>query len=221
MTSFAAHRRTMVDCQLRTFDVFDRAILAAMDEIPRELFVPADQAQMAYGDQPVVLSRARDAPRAMLAPMVLGRLVQALAIRPDARVLDVGCGLGYSAALFARLGADVVALEADETLAEGARANLARAGYASVRLSIAPLADGVSAEAPYDAILINGAVEERPAALLGQLADGGRLACLAVEGGAGRAVLHTRSGDAFSDRMLFDAAAPALSAFKRPPAFRF
>lgn len=221
MTSFAAHRRTMVDCQLRTFDVFDRAILAAMDEIPRELFVPRDQAEMAYADQPIMLSRLKAAPRAMLTPMVLGRLVQALAIRPNIRILDVGCGLGYSSALFARLGADVVALETDEALAGAARENLAAGGYSAVRLSVGPLADGIAAEAPYDAILINGAVEERPAALLAQLADGGRLACLVAAGGTGRAVLHLRSGQAFSDRALFDAAAPALAAFRKPPAFQF
>lgn len=221
MTSFAAHRRTMVDCQLRTFDVSDRAVLAAMDEIPREEFVPPGQSQMAYGDQPIALSVGDGGPRTMLAPMVLARLIQALSIRARSRILDVGCGLGYSSAVFARLGADVAALESDGALAEACRANLAKAGPGSVRLSIGPLADGLAGEAPYDAILINGAVEERPTRLLGQLADGGRLACLSNAGGAGRAVLYVRSGDAFSDRMLFDAAAPLLAAFKRPPAFQF
>ncbi len=222
MTDFAVARRNMVDGQLRTFDVRDRAVLTAMEEVPREAFVPEGREALAYLDQNLALpgSGEEDDPRTMLAPMVLARLIQALAIEPGSTVLDVGGGLGYSAAVLARLGAEVTLLESRSDLAEAAGQRLAASGL-RVRQANGPLSAGVSGQAPFDAILVNGAIEEHPTDLLKQLDDGGRLACLRAEGRSCKAMLFGRSGAAVGFRTLFDATAPVLAAFRRAPAFVF
>ena len=217
MTSFDTARRTMVDCQLRTFDVSDKAVLAAMAQVPRERFVPADRAALAYLDRNLVLGEGGADPRVILAPMTLARLLQALAIQSGEKVLDVGGGLGYVSALLAALGARPVLLESRPDLAEAAGAALG--GSALVRSGA--WAEGSAEDAPFDCILINGTIEQRPDALLDQLADGGRLACLSSDGGPGRATLYVRSGKTVGRRTLFDATAPALSAFRPEPAFSF
>jgi protein-L-isoaspartate(D-aspartate) O-methyltransferase len=223
MLDFAKARRMMVDSQLRTFDVNDLAVLAAFDEVPRERFVPAGREGLAYsdGDLPVTDGAGGAERRFMLAPMVLARMIQALELTPGERVLDVAGGLGYSAAVLARLGCTVFALESDESLAAAMRRRLAAAGIEGVAVAVGPLERGYSDAAPFDAILVNGAVELRPEALLRQLADGGRLACVEGRGRAAPAVLYVRAGDAFGARPLFDAAAPALAAFRAEPGFVF
>jgi protein-L-isoaspartate(D-aspartate) O-methyltransferase len=222
MLDFAQARRTMVDSQLRTFDVTDRAVLAAMGEVPREHFMPAGREQLAYMDQnvPVSDSKADGVARFMLAPMVLARLIQALEIESGSRVLDVAAGLGYASAVLARLGAETVALESSEALADSARARLAEEG-AAVTVRQGPLDRGCAEDGPFDAILINGAAAERPERLLQQLRDGGRLACLTGGDRAGKAMLYVRSGDAFGFRTLLDAAAPELPEFRPAPGFVF
>jgi protein-L-isoaspartate(D-aspartate) O-methyltransferase len=223
MVDFAPARRMMVDCQLRTFDVHDIPLLAAFDETPRERFVPAGRESFAYSDQelPVSDGIAGAERRFMLKPMVLARMLQALAVEPGARALDVACGLGYAAAILARLGAEVVALEANEAAAAAARERLAALGIAGVTVVSGALEAGHAERAPYAAILINGLVELEPRALLAQLADGGRLVCVERRAKAGRAVLYVRSGDAFGSRVIFDASAPVLPAFKAEPGFVF
>ena len=225
MLDFAQARRTMVDCQLRTFDVTDLAVLAAMDEVPREMFVAPGRESLAYSDQDLPVANGGE-PRLMLKPMVLGRMIQALDVGPGTRVLDVAGGLGYGAAILSRLGAAVTLIEADQALADAALERLGRAGVAGVTARFGPLDEGDPDGAPYEAILVNGAVEVRPERLLGQLADRGRLVCIEGRAGpgggvVGKAVLHVRSGDAFGRRSLFDAAAPLLPAFRQPPAFVF
>jgi protein-L-isoaspartate(D-aspartate) O-methyltransferase len=223
MLDFAQARRMMVDGQLRTFDVNDLPLLAVVDDVPRERFVPEDRMAFAYIDQNIPVSDGLDAPerRFMLAPMVLGRLIQALGIKSGDKVLDVACGLGYSSAVMARLGAFVTALEASQALAEAARLRLGQCGIETARTVTGPLERGFPDEAPYDAILINGAVEVKPQVLLEQLAEGGRLACIQGRGRAAGAKLYVRSGDAFGARSLFDAAAPVLMAFRAEPRFVF
>ena len=218
MMDFAQARRNMVDCQLRTFDVNDRAVLAAMAELPRELFVPESRRDLAYLDVPVETGLAN---RLMLSPMVLARLIQALAIESGERVLDVAGGSGYASAVFGRLGADVTMLENEGTDFAGPQAALGGLGL-SPRLVAGPLEKGAPDGAPYDAILVNGILGARPEGLLAQLApEGGRLACLQDEGRTGRAVLYVRSGDAIGLRTLFDAAGPRLAAFQPEPDFVF
>jgi protein-L-isoaspartate(D-aspartate) O-methyltransferase len=207
----------MVDCQLRTFDVSDRAVLAAMAQVPRERFVPERLAALAYLDRNVILGEDETDPRVALAPMTLARMLQALVIRSGEKVLDVAGGLGYTSAVLAAIGANPVLLESRADLAEGASERLG--SQAIVRTG--SLQDGSAADGPFDCILINGAVERRPEALLDQLAEGGRLACLSVESGPGRALLYVKSRTETGYRALFDASAPALAAFRHEPAFSF
>ena len=191
MLDYAQARRNMVDCQLRTADVTDRAILAAMGEVPRERFVPAERVDLAYSDHAVALGddMPGDGCRYLLAPMVLARLIQALELRADTRLLDVGCGFGYSSAVAARLAGSVVALETSDDLGSEARARLDESGVGDrVEIRTGHLDAGCPEAAPFDAILVNGSVESRPDTLLGQLVDGGRLACLMSNGRSGQAV---------------------------------
>ena len=213
MLDYAQARRLMVDCQLRTFDVNDIAVLDAFDSVPRERFVSHGREDFAYIDQPAPLGDARVMP----APMVLARMVQALKIRPGVRALDVAAGYGYGAAILARLGAEVVALEPVSRLADGARERLDGA----VRVVEGPLAQGAAGEGPFDAILIEGRVETRPQALLDQLRDDGRLVCVLGPDRNAKATLFVRAGDAFGGRPLFDAALPGLDAFAAEAGFTF
>ena len=223
MPDFALARRMMVDSQVRTFDVHALPVLAAMDAVPRERFVPAGRESLAYMDQDVPVSDgiAGAERRFMLKPMVVGRLLQALDLRKGEKALDVAAGLGYSAALLARLGAEVTALESSEEGAAAARERLMALGIAGVRTAAGPLDRGWPDAAPYDVILVNGLLEVRPQGLLGQLAEGGRLGCIERRGKAGRAVIYVRSGDAFGSRAIFDAGAPVLPAFRAEPGFVF
>jgi protein-L-isoaspartate(D-aspartate) O-methyltransferase len=221
MLDYAQARRFMVDCQLRTVDVNDIAVLDAFTDIPRERFVPPGREDFAYIDQDLAVGPADGETRRMLAPAVLARLVQALAVRPGVRALDVGSGLGFSAAVLARLGADVVGLESDAALAAEAATRLAAVAGRTIPVRHGALAQGAPDAGPFGAILVNGTVETRPQALLDQLADGGRLTCVVGRGRAAKATLFVRSGDAVGARPLFDAAAPVLEAFKAEAGFVF
>ena len=217
---FAQARRMMVDSQLRTFDVNDIPLLDAMGDIARERFVLPGRESLAYIDQDLPVSSGGER-RFMLAPMVLARMIQALEIEPGMRVLDVAPGLGYSSAVLARLGATVTALESHEALAAAARERLEAAGVAGVTVVAGPLDQGCAADAPYDAILVNGAVEVRPEALLQQLSTSGRLVCIQGRGRAAKATLYVRAGQAFGMRSVFDAAAPPLAEFQAELGFVF
>ncbi len=216
MADFATLRRMMVDGQIRTADVTDRPLLAAMLEIPRERFAPGEAA-LAYLDLDLPLGGARR----LLKPMVLAKMVQALDLGSGDKVLDVGCTTGYGAALMARLAGEVIALEEDAALLARAKNAFAASGIANVRAVQGALVDGCKAEAPYQAILLEGCVEFEPAALCAQLADGGRLVCIRGTGPAANAVLYRRDGGDISERALFDAAAAALPGFAKPKMFVF
>jgi protein-L-isoaspartate(D-aspartate) O-methyltransferase len=217
MVDFAQARRTMVDNQVRPSDVTDLRLIAALLEVARETFVPPGRRAIAYLDVDLPVSES-GAPRALLKPMVFARLAQAAGIGETERVLDVGCASGYSSAVLARLAGTVVALEEDADLARTA-AQMLR-GAANVTAVSGALAEGWPKDAPYDVILLEGACEIVPESLLSQLADGGRL--LAVVGRApGKATLYRKDAGNVSAVVLFDAAAPALPGFARPPAFVF
>ena len=217
MTDFAAARRNMVAAQLRTNKVTDAAVLAAMGEIPRERFVDRHLREVAYVDEDIPVAAGRH----LMEPMVLARMVQALAAAPGQVVLDVGCGTGYSCAVLARLATTVVALESDAGLARAATANLAELGVDNVVLVEGPLRDGHAAQAPYDAILIGGAVPDIPMVLGQQLAEGGRLCCVVGGDGRGRAVLALSRDGKLARRTLFDANIPPLPEFDAVPGFTF
>jgi protein-L-isoaspartate(D-aspartate) O-methyltransferase len=208
----------MVDCQIRTFDVTDQALLAALYELPRELFVAPEFATLAYADRMLPSAGGR---RQILAPMVLARMIQAAALRPADKVLAVGSGSGYAACVMGRLTASVVALESDAALTEVARAVAAKCGQGNVTCVTGALDQGYAAGAPYDAILIDGATEVIPTALLRQLADGGRLIAIDASTAAPRAVRYERTADDFGKRPLFNASAPILEGFRREPVFAF
>jgi protein-L-isoaspartate(D-aspartate) O-methyltransferase len=214
---WAEARKRMVDGQLRPNRVTDSRLLAAFQSLPRHLFVPETLRARSHADEDVPLPGGR----ALLAPMKLARLLQAAAIRAGERVLVAGAGPGYGAALLARLGAQVTALEEDAAML--ALAGPALAGTApGLRVTAADPAAGQAAGAPYDAILIEGAVPALPEALAAQLAEGGRLlAILRPRGASGVAVLARRAGGAVSVSELFDCAGPVLPAFAPRPAFAF
>ncbi len=216
MADSATLRRMMVDGQVRTADVTQWPLIQAMLDVPRERFVADAQAGLAYLDLDMP---AGEGGRRLLKPMVLAKMLQALDVSSGTRVLDVGCATGYAAALLARLGASVVALEEEPDLAAKARANLA--GLDHVEVVQGRLADGYASGAPYQAILVEGATELDPHGLCRQLADGGRLICIRGNGPAGKVTVYSRSGDDITPRTIFDAAGPALPGFVRPLTFVF
>ena len=212
--NFEHMRRAMVATQLRTTGTNDARVLAAMGEVPRERFVPAQRVSLAYADALVPLKPGRD----FNSPMALGRLLTEAAPRPGERALVVAAATGYAAAVLARLVGPVVALEEDSELAALARANLADTEAVLVE---GPLAQGWAAEAPYDLILIDGAVETVPDALVAQLAEGGRLAAGLLENGVTRLAIGRRAGEGFGMAAFADAAAAILPGFAKPRAFKF
>jgi protein-L-isoaspartate(D-aspartate) O-methyltransferase len=220
MIDFVQARRAMVDSQVRVNDVTDAALIAAMLAVPREAFVPEARANLAYIDDDLcVLEAAAGKPaRYLMEPMVLARMIQALELKPDSKVLDVGCATGYSSAVLSRVAGEVVALEADASLAAIAKRELRGA---KVEVVSGAVTAGWPSGAPYDAILVGGAIEEIPESLTRQLRDGGRLAAVIRNGGAARAMLYVRTGTHGSARRLFDAAIPPLPGFEKPQAFVF
>ncbi|OWJ64272.1 protein-L-isoaspartate O-methyltransferase family protein [Inquilinus limosus] len=218
MVDYAAARLNMVEGQIKPNKVIDQALIDAMMAVPRERFVPADRRGVAYVDEDVAVGGGR----VLMEPRVLGRLLNDARITPGSRVLIVGAGTGYSAALVSRLAAKVVALEEDKALQAAARGALSELGAQRVTLAEGRLTEGWAAEGPYDVILVDGAVAEVPAALLAQLAPGGRLLTVVDDGdGVGRAMLVSAVDGVVSQRPLFDAATAMLPGFERKPAFQF
>jgi protein-L-isoaspartate(D-aspartate) O-methyltransferase len=220
---FARARRMMVDGQVRTSDVTDLALLAAFETVPRERFVPVDKTGLAYLDLDVPVQDDQNGrpTRRMLRPMVVAKLMQAAEVARTDRVLEVGCGTGYAAALLSHLAQEVVALEQDTDLAKAATAALAAVGAANVSVVTGPLTAGWEAKAPYDVILLSGATEIVPRALFPQLKDGGRLICVQGRKPGGKAFLYRSVGGDVSGRAVFDSGAPLLPGFVEPPAFVF
>jgi len=214
MTDFAAARRHMVDGQVRTANVTDRRIITAMQEVPREHFVP--QTALAYLDLDVPVGGDS---RRLLKPMVLAKLIQALDLDETDRVLDVGCATGYGAAVLAQVAGPVVALEEHPGLVHAARSALSHDPNVSVVQG--PIAEGWARDAPYEAILLEGATEIVPEVLCRQLKDGGRLACVLGAGPGARAMVYYRSGDDIGSRAVFDATAAVLPGLVKPAEFAF
>lgn len=222
MTDSKLQRLNMVESQVRPSDVTDRRIIKAMLEVPREKFVPDALRSLAYMDEPVALETGNGAgARYLLAPRTFAKLVQLAEIESGATVLDVGCGTGYSTAVLCSLARRVVGLEADKALAERARRLLEELDVRGAKVVEGRLSAGIPAEAPFDAIILNGAVETVAQPLLEQLQDGGRLVAIVSEGPLCRAKVWRRTGKLFDARPAFDAGAAALPGFERPAGFVF
>jgi len=207
---FAAARLAMVDSQLRPQGVTDAAVLAAMGAIARERFLPDHTRPLAYVDRAVALGDGRF----LAAPAVLGQLLTAMMAAPGQRALVVGAGTGYSAAVLGAMGLSVVAVESSPELA-------AKARELGIEVSEAPLDKGDARHGPYDQILIDGAVEHIPDAIVEQLAEAGRLGAALVDRGITRLIVGRKSGGAFGYLSLGDAGSPVLPGFARPKAFTF
>jgi protein-L-isoaspartate(D-aspartate) O-methyltransferase len=221
----AALRRTMVERQLRPFDVIDAPVLQRFLDVPRELFLSPELAPLAYSDSSFYLKGSQSgAGRFQLPPLILARMLQGAEIGPNDRVLDVAGGAGYSAALLAGLAGEVVALESDPALAAKARENLKSIGIDNIRVECGPLDKGVSGAGPFDIILIYGAVEDGLDTLFSSLTSDGRLVAIAKtdELSGWQVVRFERfEGKAAGSRSLFDFRAPVLPEFAKAPAFAF
>jgi protein-L-isoaspartate(D-aspartate) O-methyltransferase len=215
---YAAARHAMVESQIRTNRIVDPAIVAALGEVPREAFVPPQLRPVAYVDEAIPLGRGRY----LMEPLAFASLLQAAEIRPSDVVLDVGCGTGYSSAVLARLAATVVAVEEIPDFAREANRLLGELSVLNAAVMESRLIDGCPKQAPYDVVIIEGGVDEVPEALLGQLSDVGRLACIVLgAGGFGKGTLFTRVGATTTRRNVFEAGSPLLPGFKRATSFVF
>lgn len=216
--AFAAARTLMVDGQVRPNKVSDPRIIDAMRRLPRERFLPPQLWPLAYTDENVSLGNGR----VLIEPMMIGRMAQTLALRPGERALVIGAGSGYGAALLAACGADVTAVEEDEALL--ALAHEALAGISGVTIVAGKLAEAGLTGGPFDAVLIEGAVEEVPPSASAQLRNpGGRLVAVRYGSGGrvGQAVLGEPTPAGLSVQPVFDCAVPLLPALRRAPGFVF
>lgn len=219
---FSELRVKMVDGQLRTTDVTSLPLLAAMLSVPREAFVPDSRRALSYIDENILISsEGGQGARYLMKPSPLAKLVQLAEIGPNDKVLDVGAGTGYAAAVLSRLAKSVVALESDDSLADRAASTLAGLGHDNVTVVRGELKAGHKAGGPYDVIIVEGSVEELPETLLAQLAEGGRLVVVEGRGNAGVARIYLKSNGVATGRRVFNAAVKPLPGFERAPAFEF
>ncbi|MFP5324861.1 MAG: protein-L-isoaspartate O-methyltransferase family protein [Gammaproteobacteria bacterium] len=222
----ARARFNMIEQQIRPWEVLDPVVLNLLDRLPREQFVPAGQKALAYVDMELPLASPAVEGECMLAPRVEARLLQDLAIHPDDKVLEIGAGSGYMAALLASLASRVVSLEINESLARMARENLQQAGITNADVRVADACANAftacAAEGPWNVILLSGSVAEVPPALLSLLAPGGRLGAIVGEEPVMRATIITRVGDnSFQTAQPWDTVAPRLRNFPQASRFRF
>ncbi|WP_445678593.1 protein-L-isoaspartate O-methyltransferase family protein [Radicibacter daui] len=217
MSLFAQARMNMIEGQIRPNKVTDSRIVDAMAVVPREKFLPEAQRGFAYIDEDIACAPGRH----LIEPMVLARLLQAASIGASDVVLDIGCGSGYSLAVISHLASTVVGIESDEALAARAQTLIGELEITNAAVVKGDLQRGYPEQAPYNVIVLAGAVSEVPQSLLGQLAEGGRLVTVVRKGLVGHAVLFERVGKNVSRRELFDAGTPIVPGFEAKPAFVF
>lgn len=217
MVDYSRLRRTMVDNQLRTSEITDWRILDAMNQVPREHFVPQSQLPFAYGEVQIELSPARAMPK----PADFGRLVQLAEITSQDVVLDIACGTGYSTAVLSLLASGVVALESDEAMVGKANELLADLDIGNAAVVAGRIEEGVAREAPFDVIILEGAVDAVPPALFDQLRDGGKLVAVIGAGNAAVAHRYIKSGQDIAAVTAFNASLPVLGSYAPAPAFVF
>ena len=215
MSDSVQQRANMVTTQLRANDVTDARLIKAILTVPREPFVPGPLAALAHMEGCIPLGNGR----VLLDLRSLGKLAQLAAIGPEDRVLDVGCGTGYSTAILSELAGEVIGLEEDRDLAASATENLRAA--ANAEIVCGRLTDGLAAKAPFDVIFLNGAVDNAPDTLLQQLNNGGRLVGIVRDGAAGHARIFLKHDGAIGERSAFDATVPVLPGFENSRSFAF
>lgn len=216
MSDFPARRVMMVDTQVRPSDVTKFPIIEAMLAVPREAYVPDAMREAAYMGENVEIAQGR----VVLEARSFAKLLDALDIQPADLVLDLGCGLGYSTAVIARLADAVVAVEENDALAAEAQRTLSAQGVDNAAVIVGPLAGGDAKHAPYDVITVQGGVETVPDALLAQLREGGRIGAIFVEGALGIARVGYKIDGVVTWRYAFNAAAPLLPGFAARREFR-
>ena len=219
-------RFNMIEQQIRPWDVLDLGVLALLEQVRREDFVPPAHKALAFVDMQVPLVGETDEALrqgwCMLEPKMEARLLQDLAPKAHEKVLEVGAGSGYMAALLASRAQRVVSLEVEPRLARMARENLQRAGIRNAEVREADGAQGLAAEGPFDVILLSGSVHEVPHALLQQLKVGGRLGAIVGSEPVMRATFVTRTGEAaWTTDQPWDTCAPRLAHFPEASRFRF
>ncbi len=219
MTDFETPRRNMVEGQIRTNKVTDPALIETLSTLPRELFVPDRFSSLAYADENIEIAPHRY----LMEPLVFARLLQTADVTEDDIVLDIGCGTGYSTAVLSRLAGTVVAVESDPKLAFHAASVLSQLNMDNAVVMTEPLEKGYPSQAPYDLILLGGGVSMIPEALLRQLAEGGRLVTVFLEGekSFGKGTLMIGRNGHYSRREVFDAAIPPLPGFSDELGFQF
>ncbi|QPF74493.1 protein-L-isoaspartate O-methyltransferase [Roseateles sp. DAIF2] len=210
-------RFNMIEQQIRPWDVLDQGVLSLLALVKREDFVPAAHKSLAFMDTEIPLGHGQS----MLAPRVEARLLQELKVARHEKVLEIGTGAGYMAALLGHKAQSVISLETQPELAKQAAENLKRAGVLNAKVLNQDGAQGLASEAPFDVILLSGSVCAVPRALLDQLKPGGRLAAIVGEQPVMRATLFTRVGNDFPSVELFDTVAPRLAGFGEPSSFSF
>ena len=213
-------RFNMIEQQIRPWEVLDPQVLALLSTVRREDFVPLAHKALAFIDMEIPLGAAPN--QVMLAPRVQARLLQDLAVQKTDKVLDIGTGSGFMAAMLAHQAASVLSLEIDPALAAQAQTNLQKAGVTNATVRCADGSQGAAADGPFDAIVLSGSVAEVPAALLQQLSVGGRLATIVGDEPMMRATLITRTGtSSWTTTEPWDCNAARLSGFTEPSRFKF
>ena len=215
-------RFNMIEQQIRPWEVLDSHVLQLLAVVKREDFVPLAHRALAFVDMEIPLPPKRNPGQCMLAPKVEARLLQELNVLKHEKVLEIGAGSGYMAALLAHRAQRVITLEIDSELAATARTNLQRAGVYNAEVRVADGAGQATADGPFDVILLSGSVAEVPTSLLAQLKIGGRLAAIVGQEPMMRATLVTRTGDnGFATVQPWDTVAPRLLNFPEPSRFTF
>lgn len=215
MADYQTRRRMMVDTQVRPSDVTKFPIIDAMLAVPRELYVPAPKRDAAYMGENLELGRGR----VVLDPRVLAKMLDLADLQPDELVLHIGAGLGYGSAVMARLAEAVVALEEDHELAAEAQAILSAQEVDNAAVIEGPLSEGAAKHGPYDAMLVEGAIERLPADLEDQLKEGGRIVAIFMEGALGVCRIGYKLDGGLTWRFGFNASAPVLQGFERQGGF--
>ena len=217
MSDYKTARTAMVDCQVRPSDVTKYPIIDALLSTPREAYVPLDKRPVAYAGEHIVLG----GDRVLLDARTFAKMLDALNVQPNELVLDIGCGMGYSSAILAKMAEAVVSIESDAALAKEASEILTEQDVDNAYVATGDLTNGNAKNGPYDVIVLQGAVEEIPDTLTDQLKDGGRICAIFLDGSLGECRMGYKSNEKVSWRCAFNATAPLLNGFETKPEFKF